>query len=103
MVMRVIGLAAVVAFLSVSAMAHTLQLRGKVGDNMCRLKNTTVSCVRKCIASGIPPVLIVGKRVYRIANPASLKRYPGQEVIVRGQMHGQLLQVEYVRLVHTAK
>jgi hypothetical protein len=89
-------------FLSVSAMAQTF--RGVVSDSMCAhnnmMKATTVdhaACAKKCIKMGSPAVLIVGDKIYNVANAARLNPYAGKTVTVDGKLAGNTITVMSVK------
>jgi hypothetical protein len=90
------------SFLSVSALAQTF--RGVVSDSMCAhnnmMKATTAdhaACAKKCIKMGSPAVLIVGNKIYNVANAASLNPYAGKTVIVDGKLTGNTITVMSVK------
>lgn len=96
---KVLAIAAMVASLSLAALAANVTLRGKVGDSMCGAKNTSVSCVNKCFKMGDHPVLVSNGHVYRISNPARLRRFGGRLVVVHGSLHHGVLTVHSFHVV----
>ncbi len=77
---RVLGLVFALALVGLAAKAH--KLTGKVGDSMCGAKNTSTTCVSKCIKKGMKAVLVRGHRVYTFANSSELNSYAGKRVTV---------------------
>ncbi len=96
---KVLAIAALMASLSLAALAANVTLRGKVGDSGCGAKNTSVSCVNKCFKMGKQPVLVSHGRVYRISNPERLMHYGGRLVIVHGTLHHGVLTVRSFHVV----
>jgi hypothetical protein len=90
------------SFLSVSALAQTFH--GVVSDSMCAhnnmMKASTAAhadCAKKCIKMGSPAVLIVGNKIYNVANAASLNPYAGKTVTVDGKLTGNTITVMSVK------
>jgi hypothetical protein len=64
------------SFATASVLAESLT--GVVSDEMCS-KNTAkaasaehASCAQKCVKGGSDPVLVVGTKVYKFADPAKM-------------------------------
>lgn len=73
---------------------------GRVSDTQCG-KAVNAECNRKCINSGIPPVLVLDgtNQVLPIANPETVKPYAGEHVEINGTLAGNVLNVGTVRTV----
>lgn len=97
---KMMALAALLASLSLVAVAANVTLRGKVGDSMCGTHNTSVACVNKCFKSGSSPVLVSHGHVYKISNPERLEHLGGRYVIVHGSLEHGVLTVHSVHAVH---
>ncbi|MGH9526152.1 MAG: hypothetical protein ACRD2F_05715 [Terriglobales bacterium] len=97
---KMIALAALLASLSLVAMAANVTLKGKVGDSMCGAKNTSVACVNACFKKGMSPVLVSHGQVYTVSNPARLKHLGGRYVEVTGSLHNGVLTVHHVHVLH---
>ncbi|MGH9535125.1 MAG: hypothetical protein ACRD2E_09725 [Terriglobales bacterium] len=97
---KLVALAALLASLSLVAVAANVTLRGKVGDSMCGAKNTSVACVNKCFKMGDAPVLVSHGHVYAISNPKVLENLGGRDVVVRGNLHHGVLTVAHVHVLH---
>jgi hypothetical protein len=90
------------SLLSASAMAETF--KGVVSDAMCS-KNPAkaasadhAACAQSCIKGGEAPVLVVGTKVYKIANPDKLTAYAGKTVTVDGTLAAGTITVTAVKL-----
>lgn len=64
-------------------------LTGYIGDAMCAAKGKANSadhaaCAAKCIKGGSPAVLVVGDKVYQIANQKKAVKFAGKKVTVEG-------------------
>jgi hypothetical protein len=74
--------------------------KGYINDSMCATGNTSmgsvtdrVKCVNKCIKGGAAAVLVVGDKVYKIANQKAVLKYAGENVVVDGSVTGDTIQV----------
>ncbi len=90
------------SFLSVSAMAQTFH--GVVSDAMCAHNNLAkastpghADCAEKCIKMGSPAVLIVGTKIYTVANSSKLNAFAGKTVTVDGTVAGDTITVKSVK------
>jgi len=89
------------SLLSASALAETF--KGVVSDTMCS-KNTAkasspdhAACAQSCIKGGDKPVLVVGSKIYKIANPDKLVAFAGKTVTVDGSLAGTTITVTSVK------
>lgn len=89
------------SLLSASALAESF--KGVVSDAMCS-KNTAkassadhAACAQSCIKGGEAPVLIVGTKVYKIANPDKLVAFAGKTVTVDGSLAADTITVTSVK------
>ena len=100
---RFAGVAAIVlSFACTGAFAENLT--GYVEDAMCAKdphKAATeehASCAQKCIKGGEKPVLVVGDKVYSVANPDKLVSHAGHKVTVDADVKGDSLTVKSVKM-----
>ncbi len=76
--------------------------KGYIEDSICAAKKDQmamgdrVACAKKCIKSGASAVLIVGDKVYKIANQKAVVKYAGQNVVVDGTLTDDTLQVSKI-------
>lgn len=89
------------SFATASAFAESLT--GVVADSMCASNKAKASspdhaaCAAKCIKGGSAPVLIVGDKVYKIANPTKIVSFAGQKVTVDGTVADDTITVASVK------
>ena len=65
--------------------ADSSKISGWISDSMCGAKHmgSGADCVKKCIASGMKPVLVdESKNVWTIDNPDAVKNFYGDKVNV---------------------
>lgn len=74
--------------------------KGYISDANCAANKTAmgtlserVKCVNKCIKGGAEAVLVVGDKVYKIANQKAVLKYAGKNVIVDGTVTGDSIEV----------
>jgi hypothetical protein len=90
-----------VLFFAAGAFAETWQ--GTVSDSQCSRKhiNATkddVACVESCIKGGDHAVLIVGNKVYKIANQDAVKNHLGHKVTVSGTLNGDTISIANITM-----
>jgi len=71
---------------------------GKISDSMCGAShggNPAPQCTAACIKKGAKYVVVVGDKVYNVANQdaAGLAKYAGEDVKVTGTMDGDTITV----------
>lgn len=82
-------------------------LVGYIGDAMCAGKGKANSadhaaCAAKCIKGGSAAVLVVGDKVYKIANQDKVIKYAGKKVSVEGKITDDTIDVTSVNEVASA-
>jgi hypothetical protein len=77
-----------------------VHLKGVIEDSTCAAsktqmspKDSRVACVKKCLKSGASAVLVVGDKVYKIANQKAVLKYAGENVSVDGTVTGDIIEV----------
>jgi hypothetical protein len=89
------------SFATASALAESFT--GVVADAMCASNPDKVSkpdhaaCAAKCIKGGQPAVLVVGDKVYKIANQPKIVAYAGKTVTVDGTVDNDTITVASVK------
>jgi hypothetical protein len=97
-------LLAIAIVLSVSASfafaGPDTQLIGYIDDSVCAASKTPmctpetrVTCANKCIKGGAAAVLVVGDKVYKIANQKAVLKYAGKNVTVDGKVTDDTVEV----------
>ena len=78
-------------------------LKGYIDDSMCASSKTPMctpetraACAAKCIKGGAKAVLVVGDKVYKIANQKSVKDYAGKNVSVDGKVTDDTIEITKV-------
>jgi hypothetical protein len=86
---------------SASAFAETF--KGVVSDAMCSSDAAKASkadhaeCATKCIKGGEKAVLIVGDKVYNIANQPKVTSYAGKTVTIEGSLDKDTITVASIK------
>jgi hypothetical protein len=75
-------------------------LKGYINDANCAASkkdmgtlSQRVKCVNMCIKGGEAAVLVVGDKVYKIANQKAVVKYAGENVTVDGNVTGDTIEV----------
>lgn len=78
-------------------------LTGYIGDSTCAASKTDMgapearmSCVKKCIKGGAQAVLVVGDKVYKIANQKAVVKYAGKNVTVDAAVNDDTITVSKI-------
>jgi type 1 fimbria pilin len=104
----VISFAAVsVMFLMIaiaSAADKTTTVNGYVSDSNCGAKGANAShaaCMTKCLGKGAKAVIVTDsdQKVVTVDNPDVLKGHEGHHVAVTGEMTGDSIHVENVKML----
>jgi hypothetical protein len=95
-------LCAIVLTVSVSfaSKIEEVHLKGVIEDSTCANSksqmtplDSRVACVKKCLKSGAAAVLVVGDKIYKIANQKAVLKYAGQNVAVDGTVTDDTINV----------
>ncbi|MBS1530536.1 MAG: hypothetical protein JSU01_09530 [Bacteroidetes bacterium] len=83
-------------------------LTGYIGDAKCGASDmgspaARAACVKKCIKGGADAVLIVGDKVYKIANQKDVTKFAGKNVTVDGTVNNDTITVTKITEDKTAK
>ena len=85
--------------------ADEQHFKGYIEDSVCAASKTDmgmtadrVTCAKKCIKKGAAAVLVVGDKVYKIANQKAVVKYAGENVIVDGALTDDTIQVTKIAL-----
>ncbi len=85
--------------------ADEQHFKGYIEDSVCAASKTDmgmtadrVTCVKKCIKKGASAVLVVGDKVYKIANQKAVLKYAGENVVVDGTLTDDSIQVTKIAL-----
>ncbi len=86
-----------------SALAQDQSFKGTIADAMCANNPAKASspdhaaCAQKCIKGGEAPVIIVGSKVYKIANPDKVVAFAGKAVTLDGSLAGDTITVSSIK------
>lgn len=73
---------------------------GYISDSKCGAggaKEGHVECATKCIKEGAAPVLVVGKKVFKISDPKKVTEdFYGKKVTITGTLNGDTLEIESI-------
>lgn len=72
---------------------------GYISDAHCGVKEDQAghaSCAKNCIKGGADPVLVVGDKVYKFADPKKAVKFAGEKVSVTGKLEGDAITVEKI-------
>ncbi|MGD0732572.1 MAG: hypothetical protein ABR956_15025 [Terracidiphilus sp.] len=89
---------AIVALQAISAhAADATKINGWISDSMCGAKHagSGSACVKKCIEGGMSPVFVdeAKKAVWTIDNPAAVKGFYGDHVVVTATANADKMSV----------
>ena len=72
---------------------------GYISDENCGAKakdDSHAACAIKCVKGGAAPVLVVGKKVYKISDASKVMDFVGKKVKVTGTVEGDTVTIEKV-------
>jgi putative cell wall-binding protein len=89
---------------SVSFASDAQTVNGWISDSKCGVKGANAgaeACTKKCIAAGASPVVVTDKdqKVLTVDNPDALKDHLGHHVAVTGQVTGDKIHVDSVKML----
>ena len=87
-----------------SAADKTTTVNGYVSDSNCGVKGANAShaaCMTKCLGKGAKAVIVTDsdQKVVTVDNPDVLKGHEGHHVAVTGEMTGDSIHVENVKML----
>jgi type 1 fimbria pilin len=87
-----------------SAADKTTTLNGYVSDSNCGVKGANAShaaCMTKCLGKGAKAVIVTDsdQKVVSVDNPDVLKGHEGHHVAVTGEMTGDSIHIENVKMI----
>jgi len=87
-----------------SAADKTTTVNGYVSDSNCGVKGTNAShaaCMTKCLGKGAKAVIVTDsdQKLVNVDNPDVLKGHEGHHVAVTGQMTGDSIHIENVKML----
>ncbi len=87
-----------------SAADKTTTVNGYVSDSNCGVKGANAShaaCMTKCLGKGAKAVIVTDsdQKVVNVDNPDVLKGHEGHHVAVTGEMTGDSIHIENVKML----
>jgi hypothetical protein len=87
-----------------SAADKSATVNGYVSDSMCGAKGANAShaaCMTKCLGKGAKAVIVTDsdQKVVNVENPDVLKGHEGHHVAVTGQMTGDSIHIDNVKML----
>jgi type 1 fimbria pilin len=87
-----------------SAADKTTTVNGYVSDSNCGVKGANAShaaCMTKCLGKGAKAVIVTDsdQKVVSVDNPDVLKGHEGHHVAVTGEMTGDSIHIENVKMM----
>jgi len=87
-----------------SAAEKSATVNGYVSDSMCGAKGANAShaaCMTKCLGKGAKAVIVSDndQKVVNVDNPDVLKGHEGHHVAVTGEMNGDSIHIDSVKML----
>lgn len=89
-------------FVGVSFAGDSTTVKGYVADSKCAAKGkTNAECAKKCMAKGASMVVVTDdeEKVLTVANPDALAGHEGHHVAVTGEVTGDSIHVDSVKML----
>jgi hypothetical protein len=96
------ALAVMLMFVGVSFAADATTVNGYVTDSKCGTKGkTNAECAKKCMEKGAKMVVVTDgdDKVLTVANPDALTNHLGHHVAVTGEVSGDSIHVDSVKML----
>ncbi|MGH9529843.1 MAG: hypothetical protein ACRD2S_07995, partial [Terriglobales bacterium] len=92
----------------VSAGADQSTVKGWVSDSQCGVKGAKEgheACTKKCLSKGASMVVVSDKdqKILTVDNPDALKEHEGHHVAVMGEVTGDSIHVDSVKMLKMSK
>lgn len=99
-----LALCVLLMVVGVSFAADSSTVNGYVSDSKCGVKGANAGaaeCTKKCVKAGASLVVVTDgdQKVLAVDNPDALTGHEGHHVAVTGQMKGDSLHVESVKML----
>lgn len=90
--------------LAMASAADRTTVKGWVSDSQCGAKGANAkaeACTKKCLAEGAKMVVVTDKdqKVLTVENPSALKAHVGHHVAVTGEVSGDSIHVDRVKMM----
>jgi hypothetical protein len=99
-----IAMSVLFMFVGVSFAADATTVNGYVSDSKCGAKGANekaAACTKKCIQAGAKMVVVTDgdQKVLTVDNPDALQDHLGHHVAVTGQVNGDSIHVDSVKML----
>jgi hypothetical protein len=84
---------------ALSAMAA--EMKGYISDEKCGAKHAkdhNAKCVEGCVKGGAAAVFVTGGKVYKVDDASKVAEHLGHEVTITGEISGDTVKVESVKM-----
>lgn len=99
--MKRIVLAVVLVLTVFTLTAMAAEMSGFISDSKCGAKHASDKngkCVEGCVKGGAAPVFVTGGKVYKVDDAAKVQDHLGHEVTITGELKGDTVHVESVKM-----
>ena len=96
------SLAVMFLYAGVSFAGDAATVKGYVADSKCGAKGkTNAECTKKCIEKGADMVVVTDgdEKVLTVENPKALSGHEGHHVAVTGEVKGDTIHVDSVKMI----
>jgi hypothetical protein len=99
-----LALSVMFMFVGVTFAADSSTVNGRVADSKCGAKGANAAgaeCTKKCLAAGAKMVVVTDadQKVLTVDNPDKLKGHEGHHVAVTGDVSGDSIHVNSVKML----
>ena len=77
------------------------EMTGYISDSKCGAKGEKdehADCAVKCVKGGAAPVFVSAGKVYKIDDVAKVQDHVGHKVTITGELKGDTIQVQQVKM-----
>lgn len=99
-----LALSLILFVVSAAFAADPTTVNGYVSDSMCGAKGAKdghTDCMNKCVAKGAVYVVVTDgdQKVLNVSNPDALKGHEGHHVAVTGEVNGDSIHIDSVKML----
>ncbi|MFB3826329.1 MAG: hypothetical protein ACE15B_06145 [Bryobacteraceae bacterium] len=99
--MKNAALALLLMFCLFAVAAHAGEMTGIITCEKCKhTDEKALTCARTCVKSGVPAGFVnsADGKYYKVANQEKVKAHVGHKVVVNGQVNGDTLTVDSLKM-----
>jgi hypothetical protein len=99
-----VGICVLSLMTGLGSAADSSVINGYVSDNMCGAKGSNTAhadCMKKCLAKGAKAVIVTDgdQKVLAVDNPDALKGHEGHHIAATGEVKGDSIHVDSVKML----